>query len=172
MTELERFFAKVEKTPGGCWLWTASIRPNGYGQLLWRGRPGRKAHRVSYEIHRGPIPSGMCVLHTCDVRACVNPDHLWLGTKADNNNDRAAKGRSVRMVGETSGRAVLTDAAVIDMRRRAAAGGNISAMSREYGVNTKTAWNAVHGVTWKHINEPKERAENDNANEQRGETAA
>jgi hypothetical protein len=92
----ERFWRFVTKTDG-CWLWRASSRnENGYGVL---GRTGRgtgfvKAHRFSWELHRGPIPVGLLVLHACDVPSCVNPDHLSLGTHADNSADCRRKWRT------------------------------------------------------------------------------
>ncbi len=76
----------------GCWLWTAGMRLNGYGQVKIR-RVNQLAHRVSYQVHVGPMPEGMCVCHKCDVPCCVNPDHLFLGTQADNMRDRDRKGR-------------------------------------------------------------------------------
>ncbi len=87
----ERFEAKVRVTPG-CWLWTASAKPGGYGQILV-GRVPAYAHRVSYELYVGEIPEGMVVRHKCDVRLCVNPDHLELGTQADNVMDCIKRGR-------------------------------------------------------------------------------
>ena len=76
----------------GCWLWTASLDNHGYGQFCFNRKPV-KAHRVSWELHRGPIPKGLCVLHKCDVRTCINPAHLFVGTRADNVADMIAKGR-------------------------------------------------------------------------------
>jgi hypothetical protein len=98
----EKFFTHVRKT-SSCWLWTGSINlhPNkgGYGQIvLWQARGFRKrvkSHRLSWEIHFGKIPIGMCVLHKCDNRKCVNPKHLFLGTQLDNMRDRFSKGRRI-----------------------------------------------------------------------------
>jgi hypothetical protein len=90
----ERFWAKVNQTET-CWLWTASTTTFGYGVIGRGGKGGGfvNAHRLSWQIHFGDIPKGLCVLHRCDVPACVRPDHLWLGTKKENSLDAVAKGR-------------------------------------------------------------------------------
>lgn len=77
---------------GECLIWTGSVKPVGYGQIR-HGAKTLYTHRVSWELHFGPVPEGMCVLHHCDVRRCVRPEHLFLGTKADNTADMMAKGR-------------------------------------------------------------------------------
>ena len=94
----ERFWEKVDKnTPSGCWEWRSSTKGNGYGSFFTHTPPeGRKchgAHRFSWQLTNGPIPDGLCVLHKCDNRICVNPEHLFLGDYKDNMRDCATKGR-------------------------------------------------------------------------------
>jgi hypothetical protein len=102
--EQERFWRRVDKS-GDCWLWTAGLNaPGGYGVFRQGGRlPPILAHRFSWEMHFGPVPDEMCVLHDCDVnyppgdttnRRCVRPDHLHLGTLAENCHEMAIKGRA------------------------------------------------------------------------------
>jgi len=108
VNNLERLMAGVEMDPNsGCWLWFRSCLPFGYGMLRLVGRRKAYAHRLSYELHVGPIPAGLHVLHRCDTPACVNPAHLWVGTCADNHADKVAKGRQPR--GEAMYNAKLTE---------------------------------------------------------------
>lgn len=145
----ERFWKYAGKRGADeCWLWAGFIAPDGYGKLQIDGR-SVGAHRISWELHNGPIPDGMNVLHQCDVRPCCNPSHLFLGTPADNNADKVAKGRQAR--GERQGLAKLNDVQVIEIREAYAAGVSSGVLSKQYGVNDATILCVVNRTTWKHI---------------------
>ena len=105
------FLSKLDRS-GDCWLWTGKLTrwPIGYAPFR-----GTYAHRFSYELYYGPIPSGLQVLHKCDVRHCVRPDHLFLGTMVDNMRDRHRKGRDAK--GENAGNSKLTASDVVAIRR-------------------------------------------------------
>ena len=91
---IPRFWRKVEKLgPKDCWTWTAGRFKRGYGAFAYDGKQPGYAHRFSYELHYGPIPDGMVVMHTCDNRQCVNPRHLRLASQGDNIRDSVAKDR-------------------------------------------------------------------------------
>jgi hypothetical protein len=134
----------------GCIEWTARRNNDGYGQL----RVGSKtigAHRLAYELKHGPIPPGMKVCHHCDNPACCNDEHLFLGTDADNMADREAKGRGVRLQGEKHGRAKLTEAAVVEIRRRLAAGEVQRVIAEDFGISNQEVSNIKTGISWKHL---------------------
>jgi hypothetical protein len=101
----------------GCWLWLGAVRKFGHG-WSWDEEIGRAdvAHRISWRRKKGPIPPGMCVLHRCDVACCINPDHLFLGTRADNIADMIAKGRDRHLKGEHHPLAKLTEESVAAIR--------------------------------------------------------
>lgn len=152
----DAFQSRYEIDPlTGCWIWTGDKDKNGYG--LWQlkkvslggGRYLRKrirASRLSYEIHWGPIPDGMRVLHTCDNPPCVNPEHLFLGTPKQNSEDMAAKGRSPR--GERQGRSKLTEVDVIEIRN---SNETLEQLAARYGVSFQSISDAMNGRTWAHI---------------------
>jgi hypothetical protein len=95
-TLTERFMEKVERLESGCWLWRGATHKNGYGRFrLPKPQQSTWAHRAAWVLFRGAIPPGLCVLHRCDNPPCVNPDHLWVGTVADNMRDRDRKGRGL-----------------------------------------------------------------------------
>lgn len=140
---IAHFWGRVDKTET-CWLWTAGKISAGYGET-WDGKRVLRAHRVSYELTFGPIPKGLCVLHRCDVRACVRPSHLFLGTRTDNNRDMVAKGRAGFITrpervprGETHGMARHSDTVVAEVRRRYAAGASTRSLATEYGAHITT----------------------------------
>jgi hypothetical protein len=150
----ERFWNKVEKMNlDGCWLWIGSKNDSGYGKLTVGTRQAYRAHRLSYEMRYGAIPEGLCVLHRCDVRACVNPSHLFLGTVADNNRDAASKGRarSGQGIGSAHSRAVLNEQLIERiwlLRRFGLSPGKIA---RIIGLNRSTVKNVVYGGYWSHV---------------------
>ena len=110
----DRFFSKIARSDAdGCWLWVAGKNKGGYGQFRDSGRTVY-THRLSYELANGPIPEGLWVLHSCDTPACVRPDHLFLGTPADNTSDCVAKGRHAH--GRRHGMAKLRDDDVREIR--------------------------------------------------------
>ncbi len=146
-----RFWNAVDKS-GECWLWTANKDKDGYGKI-YANRKHVRAHRVSWELHVGPIPSGLQVLHNCpsgDNPSCVNPAHLFLGTGLTNMRDKVAKGRCPR--GETSGKAKLTNADVIAIRSAFDAGErNVSAIARRFNIHYSTAGDIIRREIWKHV---------------------
>lgn len=145
---MERFWSKATKGEG-CWLWAAAVgnppRGEPYGQFWWRRRM-TPAHRVAWELTNGPIPAGMKVLHRCDATRCVRPDHLFLGTQADNIADMDAKGRRVVVRGTRHGRAALSEADIASIRERRRSGETVSSLARAMGVARKTISRAAVGV--------------------------
>lgn len=113
---VDLFWAKVKKS-SGCWLWQGAIGANGYGKISTKVPAPRTiaAHRLSFEPATGKDPGVLCVLHRCDVRRCVNPRHLFLGTRHDNMRDMRQKGRGTS--GATHPNAKLSDSEVRMLRR-------------------------------------------------------
>lgn len=151
-----RFWTKVRKAGDeDCWEWLANSGPKGYGLMFVGhnvlGLPlTARAHRIAWALTFGPVPAGLHVCHSCDNTSCVNPRHLFVGTNADNHEDRMRKGKIVR--GTHNGRAKMTEEQVLSMRRRYSAGGvTVAALAREAGVRHCCAWNALMGVTWKEV---------------------
>lgn len=150
---LEDFWNLVNKTDS-CWLFTGSKYSNGYGRFQYNGKR-ESTHRLSYRISKGKIPKGLFVCHTCDIRDCVNPDHLFLGTCKDNLQDMSKKGRAYNgdKKGIKNGRAKVTEEIVLKMRKEYKLG-NISykKLGKKYGLGETCATYAVKGITWKHLN--------------------
>lgn len=144
-TVAERLANRSVWDANGCLIWQGAKFRFGYGTITTPGRRKRRTHCVAWELANGPIPPGMCVCHKCDVPACINPDHLFLGTIADNNADKLRKGRNVAHPGERNGRARLTAAQVReiigDHRRQI----DIAA---EYGIKQAQVSRIKRGQTW------------------------
>ncbi len=143
-----RFWEKVTK--GKCWEWQGCLNNLGYGQA-WNGSKVVLAHRLSYEMHRGPIPAGLCVCHSCDNPKCVNPAHLWTGTRSENMRDRLAKGRANIRRGEAHPDTKLTDAKVIELRNRYANGESPLVLAAESGTTGDGIRGMLAGRTWAHL---------------------
>jgi hypothetical protein len=132
----------------GCWLWNGGgDEIGGYWRIVHKGKRVM-VHRIAYERYRGPIPSGLFVCHTCDVRCCVNPDHLFLGTKAENNADRHRKGRTLR--GADNGKTKLSPEQVLAIR---ASTDTERALGHKYGVAHCTVGSIRRRTTWTHLPE-------------------
>lgn len=152
-TVCERFWRKVRKgEPDECWEWIGTKNGDGYGRFhIWEpdGKRLVGAHRQSWEWANGRAVGELCVCHTCDNPACVNPAHLFLGTHIENMRDRDAKGRRQPLKGEANGRAKLLAAEVACMRVEHAAGRGTAELAAKYGVSRGTVQSIVRGQTWK-----------------------
>lgn len=146
-TFLDRFWGQVDvRGPDECWLWTGSKATSGYGRVQeWRRPPvpAEFAHRLSWMLaHTLPAPAGMDVCHRCDVRLCVNPAHLFLGTRADNLADAARKGRLRR---------VLSDAQVIELRAAYANGTRGQKLAARFGITKGAAYDIATRRERRHV---------------------
>ena|SRR6185295_3118431 len=149
----ERLKARLDKwimfEPNtGCWLWAGSLQ-FGYGQVRLNKKSIR-AHRVSYQLHKGEIGEKL-VCHTCDVRCCVNPDHLFLGTYEDNNRDKIAKGRTNYVIGDKCSYAILKSEDVLKIRELHESGINQRILAKQFNVHFATINLVVNRKNWKHI---------------------
>jgi hypothetical protein len=135
---------------GPCELWTGTVDKDGYGAFaLTGGTAQARAHRYAWTQTNGGIPEGLDVCHECDVRLCVRPSHLFLGTTTENTADRDMKHRQAR--GERVAVAKLTTERVLQIRARAAEGESQSALAREFGTSQQAIHAVVHRQTWKHV---------------------
>ena len=149
LLQVYRFWTYVDRSggPDSCWPWAGHIGENGYGVVGIKGK-GYKAHRVSYFIEHGRIDNDRLVLHRCDVRACVNPAHLVLGTPKDNSQDAVKKGRNTKLYGEQNGKAKLTRADVLAIRRICKRGVYQKTVAKQFGVSEATVSYVVNGGRW------------------------
>ena len=149
MTPLDERFRRQFEQGTGCWEWLGSRNWAGYG-IINANKKKTMAHRVSYALTYGEVPLGLFVLHRCDNRACVRPDHLFLGTQADNNADMGAKGRrrGGSLAGTINPKAKLTELDVRAIRRSLAMGIDLA---RKYGVTPANISDVRNGHTWRHL---------------------
>jgi hypothetical protein len=146
--EVSRFFEKVERVDTGCWRWLGGMLRK-YGGVKIRGKM-YGAHRVSYFIHNGRDPGNFHVLHRCDNPPCTNPEHLWLGTHADNMSDCYRKGRGA--VGEGNASAKLDSTKVASIREEyEMVSTPHRKLAQKYGVSRSTICRIINGEYWKHI---------------------
>ena len=145
LTPKQRFLMRVVKT-GSCWLWNSGNNKGGYGTINIDGKE-IKAHRFSWIIYRGEIPDDKCVLHKCDVPACVNPAHLFVGTQLDNVRDCVQKGRHRLMRGEENGNAKITWKQVAEIRK---IGSRIpqTTLARQFGVSQRIISLVLRRQAW------------------------
>ena len=129
-----------------CIYWDGKKDKDGYGILS----SGKRAHRLSYENAKGPIPDGLLVRHTCDNSGCINPDHLILGTQADNVADMVERGRIAR--GERQWKSYFSEDHIHEIRRlRVEDALSFEEIAGLFGSTRQTIWRIVHGKTWAHI---------------------
>lgn len=146
----DRFWEKVDKTKD-CWEWQAAVgKRNHYGYFALSKHKIITAHRASWLLAYGNIPAGLDVCHKCDNRACVNPDHLFLGTRAENMADAARKGRTTKGIRDSQ--AKLNDNSVREIREKYSAGGIFyRQLAEEYGVSSTTIRKAINRTHWSHV---------------------
>lgn len=151
--DIERFWSKVNKgSDGECWDWVRGKDKDGYGSF-WLNNEDIRAHRLSYIIKNGQIPRNMFICHKCDNPACVNPDHLFLGSNRDNINDMLSKGRTRK--GEMNNGARLKERQVTEIKKIYLTGKVSSrALAKQFGVGKGTILRIVNGDTWGHNDLP------------------
>jgi HNH endonuclease len=146
----ERFWATVATTEDDwCWEWTGCVGKTGYGQLRRSGK-SLYAHRYAWELTHGPLDVGQCVLHRCDNPVCVRPDHLFVGTHADNVIDKVVKGRQSRtgQPREANPNRKLSETDVAALRARRRSGEPYAELGRAFGISHTQARNVALGLQW------------------------
>ena len=138
----------IPEPNSGCWLGLRTVNKLGYAKVTVNNNR-RGAHRIAWQVWRGPIPPGIDVLHKCDVRCCINPDHLFLGTHYDNMHDMMRKGRADFVRGVRHPQAILTEAQVIAIRNDSRPNGHDIAF--DYGISESTVRNIKKRRTWRHL---------------------
>ena len=134
----------------GCWDWKGKLHHSGYGVIQWNGKQ-IGAHQASYIIHKGEIPNGEWVLHTCDNKRCTSPFHLYLGTAVDNAFDREHRNRRPKLIGKYHPNAVLNERKVKNIKKLFKKGVPVSEIARRYMCGKSTIEAIKNGWTWKHV---------------------
>lgn len=144
----ERFWRNVIKTDT-CWIWASGRFGRGYGAFKWTDGRTIQAHRAAWMLERGTIGSGLFVCHICDVRLCVRPDHLFLGTNSDNQRDAAAKGILRGHPGDEHPMRKVSSVAVQEMRRSSAKGTDAVTIARQFGLSRGHTYDILSGRAWR-----------------------
>lgn len=167
-TMQDAFEQRTNKIATGCIEWIGPLHETGYGIFTYK-RKQQLAHRAAYAIYKGSFAPDACVLHRCDNRPCVNPDHLFLGDRGDNARDMASKGRQwvqqtpagrpicpteLKARGQQHGMSKLTDAEVLAIRRRASKGELGKHLAAEYGRSVSLISQVIRGQIWTHVGGP------------------
>lgn len=153
--DIQRFWKYVAKS-SGCWTWSGARHGCGYGQLSVRGVPFL-AHRISFEIAHGPIPPGLSVLHRCDIKLCVNPEHLFLGDDSVNQVDALSKGKHASQThpecfqGEGNSQARITAEQVREIRTLFSEGVSQRSIAQQFGFSYSAIRGIVKRSRWKHL---------------------
>lgn len=134
----------------GCKIWLMSTKPNGYGQVAHEGKL-HYAHRLAFSLANGEIPSGMSVLHSCDIPSCINPKHLRLGTQRDNVADMIHKARKASSQGERNGYSKLSTSQVMEIKKRIVDGEAASAIADAFIVSRALIKDIEAGRRWAHV---------------------
>lgn len=143
--DLQRFQNSILQSQE-CWLWQGNIAPNGYGRFWIKGT-AYYTHRLSFQTYNDPIPKGLCVCHQCDIRHCVNPSHLFLGTRSENTLDMFQKKRNI----PSYGAAKLKEGEVLLIRKLKQQGLTIYQIAPMFKVNPVTVFHIATKRTWKHL---------------------
>jgi hypothetical protein len=158
-TRRAAFEAKIFRVPeSGCWLWMGALTSKGYGSVRINRR-SEIAHRISWENRYGQISDGLSVLHRCDVRCCVNPAHLFLGTQQENISDMVSKGRNAK--GERMGNARLVASDIHEMRSLRKSGLSYAKVGKRVGISRSHAYAILRGFCWTHVKEKFDEPRND-----------
>ena len=143
--------SRISVDENGCWIWTGYRNADGYGRMVKR-HGTQNVHRIAYIEFVGPVPDRMCVCHKCDVRACVNPEHLFLGTQTENIADMDSKGRRRKYVPEEMWNTRLTADDVKSIREMATIGGgrgHIRGIAKQFGISRTHVYRILSGNVWK-----------------------